>query len=134
MGYQRIEKIEHVIFISKYKQENSNTDNYSLKVNIMIPHFISVIAFDHKSLKKSSMYINISLLKPSQTCKLCLNICCYVFVTIWKTGCFGLLDDLSAKFESCICNENYARLSTLFLFPFPASFEFEILTFTQSHF
>ena len=52
MGYQRIEKIEHVIFISKYKQENSNTDNYSLKVKIMIPHFISVITFDHKIFKK----------------------------------------------------------------------------------
>ena len=62
MGYQRIEKVEHVIFISKYKQENLNTDNYSLKVNDMIPHFISVITFDHKIYKKkSSMYINVSL-------------------------------------------------------------------------
>jgi hypothetical protein len=62
MGYQKIEKIKHVIFISKYKQENLNTDNYSLKVNDMIPHFISVITFDHKIYKKkSSMYINVSL-------------------------------------------------------------------------
>ena len=52
MGYQKIEKIKHVIFISKYKQENLNTDNYSLKVNDMIPHFISVITFDHKIFKK----------------------------------------------------------------------------------
>ena len=52
MGYQRIEKVEHVIFISKYKQENSNMDRYSLKVNIIIPHFISIITFDHKIFKK----------------------------------------------------------------------------------
>ena len=52
MGYQRIEKVEHAIFISKYKQENSNMDRYYLKIEIIIPHFISIITFDHKTFKK----------------------------------------------------------------------------------
>ena len=52
MENQRIEKVEHVIFISKYKQENSSID-YSVKVNIIIPHLIAMfLTFNRKIFKK----------------------------------------------------------------------------------
>ena len=53
MGYQGIEKVEHIIFISKYKHKRSSMDRYSLKSYHIISHFISIlITFDHRIFEK----------------------------------------------------------------------------------
>ena len=45
-------KKEHIILISKYKQENSNMDRCLFKINIIIYQFVSILTFDHKICKK----------------------------------------------------------------------------------
>mgnify|MGYP007023077677 CR=1 FL=1 len=101
MGYQGIEKVEHIIFISKYKQKSSSMDRYSLKIyrhNFSL--YFNTYNIWPQNLRKSRQWMFLS-----QPYKLCLNIYSYVSLPFERPasrGCFGLLDNLSAKFESCI--------------------------------